>query len=388
LGNDKRKIFEGLGTVLDNGPQISPGDPPSAPPMLSPRELAQIPNTPMRWMVLTPFTRSTGVGWIPDHIESSTYSFEGIPATYDHDRSRQRSGLREWLDYFYQSLTAWTANYRGGSERIGFLTSFPQLPVCLGILKRVTFSKAPIVAWCFNLGKTYGGMKGRLARFALSAVDIFVVHSTAEIEIYSHWLSIPRERFVFVPLSIQTNSFEVEDEGPEPFVVAIGTANRDYDCLIRALKPLCYKTIIVAGRHAAENLALPPFIEVRSGLSLAECHKLSQRARVNVIPIKNVDSASGQVTLLETMMFGKAVVATRCAGTVDYVTDKSNALLVEPDDDKALSLAISQLWCDENKRKMMGDAARSTIFSSVTFEAVAPQMLEVLDRLSTVSSVN
>jgi hypothetical protein len=187
--------------------------------MSSPKERDQMSVTPMRWMVLTPFTRSTG-GWIPDHIKSLKYSFEGVPAAYDHDRSRQRSGIREWLDYFHQSLTAWTANYRRGSDRIGFLTSFPQLPVCLGILKRVTFSKAPIIAWCFNLGKTYRGMKGRLARFALGAVDIFVVHSTAEIEIYSRWLSIPRERFIFVPLSIQTNVFELENETPEPFVVA------------------------------------------------------------------------------------------------------------------------------------------------------------------------
>jgi glycosyltransferase involved in cell wall biosynthesis len=372
--------------ALNNNPELV-GNPENESPsrealMFSPKGRDQLSFTPMRWMVLTPFTRSTEVGWIPAHIESLKHSFESVPAAYERDQSRRHTGAREWLDYFYQSLTAWTANYRRSSERIGFLTSFPQLPVCLGILKRITFSKAPIVAWCFNLGQTYGGMKGRLARFALNAVDVFVVHSTAEIEIYSRWLSIPRERFVFVPLSIQTNVFDVENETPEPFVVAIGSANRDYDCLIRALRPLGYNTIIVAGRHVAENLALPPFVEVRSGLSLSECHKLSQRARVNIIPIKNVNSASGQVTLLETMMFGKAVIATRCAGTVDYVTDKFNALLVEPDDDKALGLAISELWHDENKRRRIGDAARSMIFSSVTFDAVAPKMLEVLDSLS------
>jgi glycosyltransferase involved in cell wall biosynthesis len=86
-------------------------------------------------------------------------------------------------------------------------------------------------------------------------------------------------------------------------------------------------------------------------------------------------------------MFGKAVVATRCAGTVDYVTENSNALLVEPNDDKALAVAISELWCDEKKRRMIGDAARSTIYNSVTFEAVASKMCNVLDRLSTLSSV-
>jgi glycosyltransferase involved in cell wall biosynthesis len=262
------------------------------------------------------------------------------------------------------------------------LTTFPQLAVCVGLLKRATFSKAPIVAWCFNLGKTYGGLKGWLAKFALSAVDVFVVHSTAEIEIYSRWLSIPKERFIFVPLSIQTSFVEIEDELSDPFVVAIGSANRDYECLIRALEPLGYKTIIVAGRHVTENLSFPPFVEVRSGLSLETCHELSQRARVNVIPIKNSSSASGQVTLLETMMFGKAIVATRCAGTVDYATDQLNAFLVEANDDKALGRAISELWCDRDKRRMIGDAARSTIFSSVTFEAVAPKMRDVLDRVS------
>jgi glycosyltransferase involved in cell wall biosynthesis len=334
----------------------------------------------MRWMVLTPFTRSTEVGWIPEHIESDKYSFEGVPATYDHNRSRQRSGLTEWLDYLRQSLVAWTAIYRRGSGQTGFLTSFPQLPVCLGLLKRITFSKAPIIAWCFNLGQTYGGLRGQLARFALSAVDVFVVHSTAEIETYSEWLSLPKSKFVFVPLSIQTNVFEPEREATEPFVVSIGTANRDYSLLIKALEPLGYKTIIVAGEHAVAGLAIPPFVEVRSGLSLLDCHTLSQQARVNVIPINNASSASGQVTLLETMMFGKAVVATRCAGTVDYVSDQTNALLVEPNDSHALTKAISTLWNNQKSRRSIGKAARSTILNSVTFEAVAPKMREVLDR--------
>jgi glycosyltransferase involved in cell wall biosynthesis len=81
------------------------------------------------------------------------------------------------------------------------------------------------------------------------------------------------------------------------------------------------------------------------------------------------------------MMLGKAVVATRCAGTIDYVTDRSDALLVDPHDDKALSAAIYELWNDERKRRAIGDAARSMIFRTSTFEAVAPKMHEILDRL-------
>lgn len=334
----------------------------------------------MHWKILTPFSHSSEVGWIPAHIVTTHHSFEVVPAGYNHDRSRRNSDGRAWRDFFYHAFRAWSGRRRKQSGPVGYITSFPQLPLCLALIKRLTGSKAPIVAWTFNMGKTYGGMKGRLARFALPAVDIFVVHSTAEIDAYSNWLNIPRERFKFVPLGIKFDPPEIVREDERKFVLSMGSANRDYDCLIKALEPFQYRTIIVAGDHAVKGLDIPDWVEVRSGLTLEECHTLAQQATVNVVPLKNMDAASGQVTFLETMMMGKPVIATDCIGTRDYIKDGRNGCLVPVGDTTRMGEAISRLWQDESLRERLGQAAKADTTQSSSFEAQSSVMLDVLDR--------
>jgi glycosyltransferase involved in cell wall biosynthesis len=166
------------------------------------------------------------------------------------------------------------------------------------------------------------------------------------------------------------------------FVLALGTANRDYDGLVKALVPLGYRTIIVSGPKAMENVQLPDFVEHRSGLPLEECHKLSRAADLIVIPLTEVEAASGQVSFLETMMFGRPVVVTRAPGTVDYIQDGETGLLVEPGDVEGLRSAIAKLWNDEGLRMKLGNAARLSVENSSTFKAVAPKMRQVLNRFS------
>lgn len=335
----------------------------------------------MRWKVLTPFTRKRGAAsWIPAQVAQidPAQVFEVVPAHYQHDRSRKLSGGREWLDYFLHAARAWTGMLL--SRQVGYVTAFPQLPMMLGLLKRLCRSRAPILAWCFNLGRTYDGRKGQLARFGLSTVDTFVVHSRQEIETYSIWLGLPRERFVFVPLSIDVVELDGQDheDSAQPFLVAMGSANRDYRSLVAAVRALGYPTIIIASAHALQGIELPPNVEVRSGLSLAECHALCRRARVNVIPVDNETTASGQVTLLEAMMYAKAVVATDCVGTRDYVAEGVTGLLVPPHDVGALTAAIERLWQDTALRQSIGAHARQYVESHVSFKAVAVEMQRLL----------
>jgi glycosyltransferase involved in cell wall biosynthesis len=334
----------------------------------------------MHWKVLAPFIQEEKVGWIPSYISAADQSFEVVPARYHHDRSQKFSGGREWRNYFAQAARAWFGPSRGRRD-VGFLTCFPQLPVCVGLLKRFTFSRAPIIAWMFNMGSTPAGMKGRLARFALKSIDYFVVHSTAEIDIYSKWLSIPKERFLFAPLSIDTH-FQIPGTETKNCILSMGSANRDYACLLEAIAPLKYPTVIVAGKHAVSNLSIPDYVEIRSGLTLEQCHELSKAASVNVVPIKDTNAASGQVTLLETMLYGKAVIATDCAGTKDYMEDGKNGLLVPPRDPEKLREKIELLWHDAELRARLGQEARQSVLQNSSFEGLAPVMLNILRKCS------
>ncbi len=337
-----------------------------------------IRTAPTLWIAAAPFFRSDDPDWIPRHVADPSLRFEYVAADYDHDRSRASTTTRQWVDYFRHAWRTWHAASRHGSDAAGYITAFPQLPVMLGLIKRLARSDRPIVAWMFNMGRTYGGAKGVLARFGLRGIDRFVVHSRTEMVTYSRWLRLPQERFIFVPLSIKTTSGSHAEDGQQPFVFAMGTANRDYALLFQVVQALGHRTIVVAGRHAVEGLQRPANVTVLHGLPLEECHRLSQQARVNVIPVDDSNTASGQVTLLETMMYGKAVVATRCTGTVDYIADGVTALMVPPHDAPAMTRAIDHLWNDAQARQRLGQAARAYVAASASFQGVARAMQSIL----------
>ncbi|WP_053078653.1 glycosyltransferase [Methylobacterium tarhaniae] len=333
----------------------------------------------MQWILAVPFLYDEGGDWITHHV-GAPHRFTTAPAPYAHDRSRAATGASEWSDYLRHAWQAWRLVRAAPRGRVGIMTGFPQLAVAAALVKLVLGRRdVPLVAWCFNLGRTPGGWKARLARLVLRQVDVFVVHSRREIALYADWLDLPRDRFAFVPLSIHDEPRETHEDEAAPFILAMGSANRDYATLAAAAASLGLPTVIVAGAHAVADLALPPNVTVRSGLGIAECHDLCGRARVNVVPLRNTTFTSGQVTVLEAMMLAKPVVATRAAGTEDYVIEGQNGLLVPPEDPAALAAAIKALWDDPAARARLGAEARRTVAEGTTFRAVAPAMAAVLE---------
>ncbi|MCX8133467.1 MAG: glycosyltransferase family 4 protein [Roseococcus sp.] len=336
----------------------------------------------MHWKIVYPSQRGARMPWMTDHIPPARHDFELIPADYAHDRSRPRTDARQWLDYLRHAWRGWRAATRDPRQPVGIVTAFPQLPVFLGLFNRLTGGRRPILCWSFNLGRAYGGWRARLARAGLAGVGRLVVHSRREAESYAALLGLPRERFVFLPFSVRPLAPSLPEEEEAPFVLAMGTARRDYATLLRALARLGLPGVIVAGPHALEGLELPAHVTLRSNLTLEDCHALAQRARVNVVPVDNDSTASGQVTIVETMMLGRPVVATRCIGSEDYVTEGETGLLVPPRDAEALAAAILRLWEDAALRRRLGAAARAHALRHFTFEASAAPLAAELDRLA------
>ena len=336
----------------------------------------------MDWIVLSPFVKTTEPGWLMSFIDARQHRTRQVPAFYEHDRSRAVSSGRQWLDYLRHGWQGFRLTF--GKRPTGVVTAFPQLAVIVALLKRLSGRKhVPLIAWCFNLAQPYGGIKGKLARFCLPAVDLFVVHSRAEIEIYSRWLQLPRERFVFVPLSAELPAGDTWAEQPDaPYIVALGTANRDYALLAEAAGQLGYTTIIVAGTHATAHIQPPPCVSFRSGLTLAQCHQLALGSRINVIPIADVDAPSGQVTVIESMMRGVPLVATACAGTNDYIADGVDGILVAPGDVPAMVDALRALWDDAALRDRLSQQARQASLDKFSFPAAAASLQVLMDRLA------
>ena len=332
----------------------------------------------MDWYLGAPFIHDASDLWLTRFVPNCGETrFHAVPAPYRHDRSRKLTGLAAWGDYFRHGASVWDAAQRGAG-RSGILTCFPQLPIAVGLRKRLARSRTPIVAWNMNLGGLYPGARRHLAMTAYDAVNRFVVHSRAEVTSYSDWLQMDPARFEFVPLQRATRDIVIEEDTAAPFLLSMGSAHRDYRLLFGVLSELRYPAVVVAGAHAIEGLQVPANVTVRSGLSVEQCHELVQRARVNVIPVANQATASGQVTLLDAMVYGRATIVTRCPASVDYVDDGRDALLVRAGNHDDLKAAIDRLWQDAALRMAIGGAARRTAVERFSDEAIGQVMGRVL----------
>jgi len=333
----------------------------------------------LHWTVATPFTVDSETDrWLTPFVPGDRRRFTMVPAQPRaswHDRSRRAAGFGDWRRSWSQGRAAWRASQGG------VITVFPHLAFVVGLHQRLAARHKPVVAWCFNLGGLYRGVKRAAARAACQHIERFVVHSRAETTRYAEWLGLPRERFRFVPLQRASIPIVTDEEERSPFVLALGSAHRDFATLFEAVRRARLPTLVVAARHAVAGLEIPSNVELRSSLSHAECRRLAQRARVNVVPVVNEETASGQVTLVEAMRMGRAVVATRCIGSEDYVDSESNGLLVEARSVEELQGAIERVWEDERLRRHLGRNAACYTAEHCSDEAAGVALAQVLEEL-------
>jgi glycosyltransferase involved in cell wall biosynthesis len=266
----------------------------------------------------------------------------------------------------------------------GVITLFPSFAASMGVIKAMRLSDHPVIAWTFNMGRLYRGVRGALGRAALGRIDRFVVYSSHERETYARWLRLPIDRFEFVHLHrhdlLATHSEPEEEEAP--FLLAMGSARRDYRTLFSAVATLGLRTVVVASPRALRGLDVPDCVEVRCGLEMSECRSLVRRARLSIVPVDNPETASGQTTVVEALMLGRPVIATRCSGLVDYIEHGSTGMLTEPYDVEGLRAEIRDLWNDRARREHLSVNARAFALRHCTVPAATERLAELVSALS------
>jgi glycosyltransferase involved in cell wall biosynthesis len=338
----------------------------------------------MLWSVAAPFFKAANLDqtrWINDFIPGAQHQFRKIAVTSAasgpswHDRAGRATPLATWRGYWKTAAAA-----LDGAE--GVITVFPPLAVTAALQRKLRRrTGVPIVAWCFNLGKLVGGFKQKAARFALRDVEMFVVHSSGEVPLIANYLGIPEERVRFVPLQRAPIAIVAEEEREAPFIVSMGSANRDYATLVEAARITGLPVTIVASPRSMEGLSLPENVSVLSGLSGADCRVLAQRARFSVVPLANVAAASGQVTVIEAQRMARAVIATRSVGTVDYIEDGVTGILVPPGDAQALAAQMQALWEDQATRARIAQGGAGFADRYLSDEAAGRALGQILEEL-------
>lgn len=334
------------------------------------------PSEPETWAVIARFFSGADDPWLDDFIDDKNLRFVKVAPTkrdnsWHHGGGKQTS-LGQWLGLLGQ---VWRALRL---KPAGMVTCFPQLALVAALFRRLGLGHYRIVAYNFNIGALQGGIRQKLAQFAASKIDVFAVHSPQEIARYAAYLNLPMERFVFVPLQGGAQSIERQENTDEPFLLSMGSAHRDYPVLLAALTGLSIPTIIVTRKDIAAALPADPNVTYLSGLSERECLELLSRARLSVTPIKNMETASGQVTFINALQCGVPVIATRCPGTDGYIEHMKTGVLVTPFDADDLRQRIEELWQDSALRAALSEAGLAEAEQRFSDDAAAIRLHALL----------
>jgi glycosyltransferase involved in cell wall biosynthesis len=332
----------------------------------------------LTWNIAARFFQSADAVWLDDFIKDPHLTFRKIPAMRTenwHSSAKPRTSRRQWLSMLGQGWRAFSGNPHG------VITCFPQLAMIVAIGKRLTFRQTRIVAYNFNLEGVPGGIRQALARFAAKGVDVFIVHSPSEVQSYADYLGVDAQRVQFVPLQRGWIDMPRAENLTAPFILAMGSAGRDYKTLIAAVDRLAIPTVIVTRKDIIESLPPSDHVTFRHSLSEVECLELLATARFSVTPLGNLTTASGQVTFINSMMLGVPLIATRCPGTEGYVEDGVTGVLIEPFDRAGMERAIMSLWTDAGRRAELSGQSLAFAHEHLSDDAAAKALTGVLRTL-------
>ena len=242
-------------------------------------------------------------------------------------RSNLLLKIKRYLLYFWFPLTQ--LKYNGRYDAIIGFQQFYALNMAFFMRLFHIRKKSRLYVMTF-IYKDKQGFAGRLYRkymeFVVNSpyIDRFIVFSSKEVSYYSSLFNCPEDRFVSIRLGVDGNPGYPITKGDYCF--STGRSNRDYAFLCNAFRNLPYRLVIASDTSL---LDLPDNVEQDSTLDGDAMLKVMASSFCVILPLKDNEVSSGQLSALQAMNLRKPVIATRTDGISDYVVDGETGLLMD-----------------------------------------------------------
>jgi glycosyltransferase involved in cell wall biosynthesis len=187
-------------------------------------------------------------------------------------------------------------------------------------------------------------------------------------------IGIERVRHLSVGVDPEFWNYHRSEIGEYIFTVGADPC-RDYSTLVQAAGEL--PLLICAPEKAVSHLDLRDNITVVTG-TLLHVRDWIKNARLVVFTLKDVLRPSAQVSMLQCMSMGKAVIITKTKGTWSrHLVDGENCVFVPPNDAFKLQSTIRKLYYDMDSLKRIGKCARETTRKHYTDKSFAESIAEI-----------
>jgi glycosyltransferase involved in cell wall biosynthesis len=234
-----------------------------------------------------------------------------------------------------------------------------------------------------------GMLRNRLGlwfhRILVHHLDAVIVHSSAEVDLYSEFFQTPKSRFIFIPYFYYEDAYGYVsrdccaplNDGAPAKVLAIGR-HRDYGCFMRALAGTSWQGCIVAGASDREELVgkIPENIQAYYEVSREEYRRQIAQSDIVVLPFHadRWQRSLGQIAMFEAMLMRKPVIAAETFQLADYASE-NEILYYRPGDARHLREQMKRLIEDADLRRRLVQSAWDRTHAEFTRERYITRLI-------------
>lgn len=214
---------------------------------------------------------------------------------------------------------------------------------------------------------------------ANSALWGAICHSSEELNFYQIIFPKCKNKIFFVPYgrSSETKDRNITIPADTPYFFSGGTSNRDYSTLMSAAAKMKYNFVVACTRKDIKGMNIPDNVRVFHDAYDEKFNSLMQSSYTVVLTLENPDISSGQIVLLKAMEMGKPIIATRSAGTIDYV-DETCAFLVEPKNVEQLQGVLNLIIEKPEKTQVRARKAKKRYQEKYSIKKFASHLAELI----------
>lgn len=231
----------------------------------------------------------------------------------------------------------------------------------------------------FNSAKEEGKAL-KLMQFASKTLDGVIYHTAMQEEYYKKCHPWLLDKSKYIAFGTDSEFFEetredntVLEKVEIPYILSIGYNKRDWDTLIKAYEKLDTDVELhLLGNDSwkSDNSK----IKILAPVPVKEMMQMIEGSLFGVLPLKWFNYSYGQMTLMQQMAMGKAVIVSEVPSVKDYVQDGIDACLYPPEDVDALAEQMKLLLEDSSRREKIGQEASKTIREKINEKIMAREI--------------
>lgn len=248
----------------------------------------------------------------------------------------------------------------------------------------------------FNSAKEEGNAL-KLMQFASKSLDGVIYHTAMQEEYYKKCHPWLLDKSKYIDFGTDAEFFEkangdgesveekerddiISQDTEPPYILSIGYNKRDWETLIRAYEKLDTEVELhLLGNDSWKSNN--PKIKILPPVPVKEMMQMIEGSLFGVLPLKWFNYSYGQMTLMQQMALGKAVIVSEVPSVKDYAKHKVDACFYPPEDADALAEQMKLLLEDSELRKQIGQEAAKTIREKMNERIMAQEIETFLEHI-------